>query len=112
MMLLPSDSSDVQSMIINKLCGCAANYSGVNHLRCLNISPREIGSRRRLLYPIFKEAKRCGQYHTVESGTHDNHYTVEMKLTDPRVLNYKNRNSKGNLMGRILEVIRNEICSA
>ena len=44
-----------------------------------------------------------------ESGVHDPVYTIGMKLTNPRVLMAVEWNAKGNIMGRILEKIRNEL---
>ena len=44
-----------------------------------------------------------------ESGVHDPVYTIGMKLTNPRVLMSGEWNAKGNIMGRILEKIRNEL---
>ena len=44
-----------------------------------------------------------------ESGVHDQTYTIGMKLTNPRVLMSGEWNTKGNIMGRILEKVRNEL---
>lgn len=44
-----------------------------------------------------------------ESGTHDNFYTVGMRLTDPEVLNHKKWKPRCNLMGQVLETVRSEL---
>ena len=44
-----------------------------------------------------------------ESGIHDPIYTIGMKLTNPRVLVSDEWNANGNLTGRILEKVRNEL---